>query len=133
MSLKYKCPECGIPLGFEGLCWRCRAKKHREEVDNWTDKEIEEKINQVIEKLKVSTEDNFYETDEYEIFQDLMTKGVYVEEFSKIAFEREIFYPSELYYKASDEVRDRLIEKIMNTKSSDEGGASYAVLCYDRR
>lgn len=59
MSLKYKCPECGIPLGFEGLCWRCRAKKHREEVDNWTDKEIEEKINQVIEKLKVSTEDNF--------------------------------------------------------------------------
>lgn len=20
MSLKYKCPECGTPLGFEGLC-----------------------------------------------------------------------------------------------------------------
>ena len=122
MNLKYRCPECGTPLGFEGLCWRCRAKKHREEVDNWTDKEIEEKINQVIEKLKVSTEDNFYETDEYEIFQDLMTKGIYVEEFSKTACEREIFYPSELYYKASDEVRDRLIEKILNTKSSDEGG-----------
>ena len=55
------------------------------------------------------------------IFQDLMTKGIYVEEVSKIACEREIFYPSELYYKASDEVRDRLIEKILNTKSSDEG------------
>ena len=122
MSLKYKCPECGTPLGFEGLCWRCRAKKHRDEVDNWTDKEIEEKINQVIEKLKVSTEDNFYETDEYEIFQDLMTRGIYVEEFSKTACEREIFYPSELYYKASSEVRDRLIEKILNTKSPNEGG-----------
>ena len=122
MNLKYRCPECRTPLGFEGLCWRCRAKKHREEVDNWTDKEIEEKINQVIERLKTSTEDNFYKTDEYEIFQDLMTKGIYVEEFSKIACEREIFYPSELYYKASDEVRDRLIEKIMNTKSANEGG-----------
>ena len=21
MSLKYKCSECGTPLGFEGLCW----------------------------------------------------------------------------------------------------------------
>ena len=40
MNLKYKCPECGTPLGFEGLCWRCRAKKHRDEVDNWTDKEL---------------------------------------------------------------------------------------------
>ena len=122
MSLKYKCPECGTPLGFEGLCWRCRAKKHRDEVDSWSDKEIEEKINQVIEKLKTSTEDNFYKTDERDIFQDLMTKGVYVEEFSKTACEREIFYPSELYYKASSEVRDRLIEKIMSTKSPNEGG-----------
>ena len=122
MSLKYKCQECGTPLGFGGLCWRCRAKKHREEVNSWTDKEIKEKINQVIERLKVSTEDNFYKTDEYEIFQDLMTRGIYVEEFSKTACEREIFYPSELYYKASSEVRDRLIEKILNTKSSDEGG-----------
>lgn len=31
MSLKYKCPECGTPLGFEGLCWHweyreCRKK-----------------------------------------------------------------------------------------------------------
>lgn len=121
MSLKYKCLECGTPLGFEGLCWKCRAKKHREEVDNWTDKEIEEKINQVMEKLKTSTEDNFYKTDEYDIFQDLMTKGIYVKEFSQIACEREIFYPSELYYKASDEVRDKLIEKILTTKSSEEG------------
>ena len=52
MSLKYKCPECGTPLGFEGLCWRCRAKHHREEVNNWTEDEIQKKINQVLERLK---------------------------------------------------------------------------------
>ncbi len=121
MNLKYKCPECGTPLGFEGLCWRCRAKKHRKEVDSWSDKEIEEKINQVIEKLKVSTEDNFYETDEYEVFQDLMTRGIYVEEFSKTASERDNFNTSELYYKSSKEVRYRLIEKIMSTKSPHGG------------
>ena len=25
MGLNYKCPECGTALGFEGLCWSCRA------------------------------------------------------------------------------------------------------------
>lgn len=122
MNLEYKCKECGTPLGFEGICWRCRAKLHREEVDNWTDKEIEEKINQVIEKLKISTEDEFYQTDERDIFEDLMTRGINIENISKVACEREIFYPSKLYYKASEEVRDKLIEKIMNTNSSNEGG-----------
>ena len=68
MSLKYKCPECGTPLGFEGLCWRCRAKHHREEVNNWTDEEIQKKINQIIERLKTSKEDEFYKTDECDIF-----------------------------------------------------------------
>lgn len=122
MSLKYKCPECGTPLGFEGLCWRCRAKHHREEVNSWTDEEIQEKINQVIERLKTSTEDNFYQTDECDIFQDLMTRGVDIEEISKVACERGIYYPSELYYKASEKVRDTIIEKIMSTKSADDGG-----------
>lgn len=122
MSLKYKCPECGTPLGFEGLCWRCRKRKHREEVNSWTEEEIQEKINQVIERLKISTEDEFYQTDECDIFQDLMTRGVNIEEISKVACEREIYYPSELYYKASEEVRDKIIEKIMSTKSADDGG-----------
>lgn len=122
MNLEYKCQECGTPLGFEGICWKCRAKHHREEVNNWTEDEIQEKINQVIEKLKTSTEDEFYQTDERDIFEDLMTRGINIENISKVACEREIFYPSELYYKASEEVRDILIEKIMSTKSDDDGG-----------
>jgi len=40
MGLNYKCPECGTALGFEGLCWSCRAKHHREEVNNWSLQEI---------------------------------------------------------------------------------------------
>ena len=49
MGLNYKCPECGTALGFEGLCWSCRAKHHREEVNNWSLQEIEEKKKQVIQ------------------------------------------------------------------------------------
>ncbi len=119
--MRYKCIECGTPLGFEGLCWACRAKHHREEVNNWTTQDIEEKKKLVIAKLKVSQEDEFYSTDEREIFDDLMTRGIYCKEIAKVACEREIYYPSELYYKAGEETINKLIEKLMATESKDEG------------
>ncbi len=25
-GLQYKCKECGTPLGFDGLCWKCRRR-----------------------------------------------------------------------------------------------------------
>ncbi len=123
MSLKYKCPECGTPLGFEGLCWHCRAKQYRKEVANWTAQEVEEKINQVLAKLRISTEDDFYSSKECEILDNLMTKGVVAKQIAEAACEREIFYPSHLYYKAGENVRDKLIEKIMTTKDSNEAGS----------
>ena len=120
MSLKYKCPECGTPLGFEGLCWKCRARHHREEVNNWTLDEIEEKKKQVIEKLK-NLDDEFYSTEEWDIFHDLMTVGADCKDIAEAALENEIFYPSELYYNATGEVTDKLIEKLMTSESSYEG------------
>ena len=29
MSLKYTCPICGTPLGYKGLCWKCRSEQER--------------------------------------------------------------------------------------------------------
>ena len=29
MSLKYTCPVCGTPLGYKGLCWKCRSEQER--------------------------------------------------------------------------------------------------------
>ncbi len=120
-GLKHACKECGIPLGFEGLCWKCRARHHREEINGWSEQEIERKKEEVIEKLKGSEEDEFYKTDECDIFRDLMTRGVDCNEISRAACEKEIYYPSALYYKADEEVRDKLIEKLMATKSADTG------------
>lgn len=120
-GLKHACKECGTPLGFEGLCWKCRARHHREEINGWSEQEIERKKEEVIEKLKGSEEDEFYKTDECDIFRDLMTRGVDCNEISRAACEKEIYYPSALYYKADEEVRDKLIEKLMATKSADTG------------
>ena len=110
----------GTALGFEGLCWSCRAKHHREEVNNWSLQEIEEKKKQVIEKLKVTEKDKFFSSDEYELFNDLMTRGIDCKEIARVACKREIYYPSELYYKADGEIRDKLIEKLMDGSDSYE-------------
>ena len=32
MELKYQCPVCGTPLGYQGLCWKCRAAQDPAEV-----------------------------------------------------------------------------------------------------
>lgn len=120
MRLKHKCPECGTSLGYEGLCWKCKARHHREEVNNWTLQEIEEKRKQVVEKLK-TLDDEFYKTDEWDIFHDLMTIGANCSDIAETALENNIFYPSELYYNASDKITNELIEKLMASESSDEG------------
>ena len=39
MSLKYTCPNCGTPLGYKGLCWKCKAEfAHQQYVrhSDWT-------------------------------------------------------------------------------------------------
>lgn len=120
MRLKHKCPECGTSLGYEGLCWKCKARHHREEVNNWTLQEIEEKRKQVVEKLK-TLDDEFYKTVEWDIFHDLMTIGANCSDIAETALENNIFYPSELYYNASDKITNELIEKLMASESSDEG------------
>lgn len=43
MSLKYTCPGCGTPLGYEGLCWKCKCERERNAALAWTPEQIAEK------------------------------------------------------------------------------------------
>lgn len=40
MKLKYQCPVCGTSLGYQGLCWKCRATQDRAEVAAWSHEKI---------------------------------------------------------------------------------------------
>ena len=31
MALDYKCTNCSREIGYEGLCWKCKAEKERNE------------------------------------------------------------------------------------------------------
>lgn len=51
MRLKYSCPGCGTPLGYEGLCWKCKAEQERNAAHNWTAEEIAQKQENLLHEL----------------------------------------------------------------------------------
>ena len=49
--LDHKCPSCGRQLGYEGLCWLCRAEKDRREAQAWTAEQIAEKQRKITQNI----------------------------------------------------------------------------------
>lgn len=122
MALNFKCKECGTPLGFDGICFSCRARLHRQEVAAWTAQDIAAKKQQIIADLNQATSKDFYKTNAADILKDLLTLGVDCRDIAKVACERQIYYPSAIYYHAEPYVRDQLIERLKSTDSANEGG-----------
>ena len=52
MSLKYTCPGCGIPLGYDGLCWKCKSEQERKAALTWTPEQIKEKQAALIRNIQ---------------------------------------------------------------------------------
>ena len=52
MSLKYTCPGCGTPLGYEGLCWKCKCEQERTTALAWTPEQIAEKQKNLIQNIR---------------------------------------------------------------------------------
>ena len=52
MSLKYTCPICGTPLGYKGLCWKCRSEQERKAALAWTPEQITEKQRNLIQNIQ---------------------------------------------------------------------------------
>lgn len=52
MSLKYTCPSCGTPLGYEGLCWKCKCEQERKTALAWTPEQIAENQRNLIQNIQ---------------------------------------------------------------------------------
>lgn len=125
MSLKYTCPVCGTPLGYEGLCWKCKSEKERREVLNWTEKEVEEKQKRLIQNIRRLEE---YEDPESTDFWNLLGyRDAVTPEIQRAALEAKVYYPSELYYKAPKDVGEGLISALLSAE--DPGEASNLMCC----
>lgn len=118
MKLNYNCPKCGTPLGYEGLCWKCKAEKERQEALAWTVEEIAAKQRALMDNLEALEE---FEDPEYTYFCNLLEyhDGI-TPAIQRKALEQEIYWPSELYYHAPEDVGEELCARLLRTESSRE-------------
>ena len=125
MSLKYTCPGCGTPLGYEGLCWKCKSEQERKAALAWTPEQITEKQRNLIQNIQrlADMEDPEF-TDFWQLlgYHDAITP-----EIQRAALAAEVFWPCEIYYHAPADVRDGLIQELLSTE--DSGAASNLMSC----
>lgn len=124
MALKYNCTICNRAIGYEGLCWKCKAEKERNEALNLTEEQIRERQKYLVEHLQeLGKRDN--PADKY--FWDCLSyHDIISEELQRAAVKEKIFYPAEIYYHAPEDVRDELISYLMAT---DDSGEASCLLC----
>ena len=125
MVLKYRCPHCGTPLGYEGLCWRCRAELAREEVLAWSEAEVQEKLaNVIMHAAKIA--DN-HEPEREDFWKLLSCRGIVSPALARAALAAEVYQPEALYYQAPPDVQDELIVRLLSAEEPSE--ASRLMCC----
>ena len=113
MSLKYVCPLCGTPLGYKGLCWKCKSAQEREAVLAWTPEQIKEKQDWLIQNIQRLAD---MEDPEFADFWHLLSYlDAITPEIQRAALSANIYYPCELYYSAPEDVRDGLISALLSS------------------
>lgn len=125
MGLKYNCPSCGTPLGYQGLCWKCKAKQNRQAVLAWTAEQLAEKQQSLIQNIHRLG--NMKEPEWTDFWCLLGYRDAVTPEIQRAAVEARIFWPAAVYYHAPADVRDALILVLLETKNPDE--ASRLMMC----
>ena len=125
MSLKYTCPGCGTPLGYDGLCWKCKCEQARKTALAWTTEQIAEKQKNLIQNIQRLADMEDPELTDF--WQLLGYRDAITPEIQRAALNAEVFDLSEIYYHAPADVRDGLIHALLSTK--DSGEASNLMCC----
>ena len=116
MSLKYTCPSCGTPLGYEGLCWKCKCEQERNAALAWMPEQIAEKQRNLIQNIqRLADMEDPEITDFWQLlgYHDAITP-----EIQRAALAAEVFWPCELYYHAPEDVRDALVAALLKAEYS---------------
>lgn len=120
MSLRYACPGCGTPLGYDGLYWKCKSEQDRKAALSWMLEQIAEKQKNLIQNIQRLGDMEGQELTDF--WQLLGHRDAITPEIQRAALAAEVFYPCELYYHAPDDVRDDLIAALLETDNSHEAG-----------
>ena len=125
MSLKYTCPGCGTSLGYQGLCWKCKAEQERKNVLAWTPEQIAQKQKSLIRNIQRLG--NMEDPEFTDFWQLLGYRDAITPEIQRAALMEKVFYPAEIYDRAPTDVRDGLIFALLSAE--DSGEASNLMCC----
>ena len=128
MRLKYNCPGCGIPLGYDGLCWKCKCEQERKNALAWTPEQIAEKQKNLTINIQRLVDMKDPECTGF--WQLLSYRDAITPEIQRSALAAEVFYPNELYYRAPEDVRDGLIAALLKTEDPHEAGNLMCCLAF---
>lgn len=116
--MKYQCPICGASLGYQGLCWKCRAEQERNAVLAWTDEEVEKKVQNIIahaERLEDWDSEEFRDACMLQAF-----RGVCPPELQRVVVQADIQSLERFCYHAPADVREMLIERLYQAEDAHE-------------
>ena len=131
MKLKYNCPGCGTPLGYEGLCWKCKCEQERNAALAWTPEQIAEKQRNLIQNIRRLAD---MEDPEFTDFWQLLGyRNAITPEIQRAALAAEVFYPNELYYHAPADVRDGLIAALLKNEDAHEAANLMCLLFCNKK
>ena len=128
MSLKYTCPGCGTPLGYDGLCWKCKCEQDRNAALAWKPGQIAEKQKNLIQNIQRLAD--MEDPERTDFWQLLGYRNAITPEIQRVALAAEVFWPCELYYHAPDDVRDGLIAALLKTEDSHKAGNLMCCLAF---
>ena len=118
MKFKYQCPNCGTPLRYEGLCWKCKSEQERQKVLAWTPEQIKEKQRSILQNIRALDE---MDSPEFTTFWNLLScHNAITPEIQRKALEENFFWTSEIYYRAPADVRDGLISALLHTDDANK-------------
>lgn len=123
MGEMYRCPVCGRELRYKGLCWQCEAERRRQGMEGWTPEQVQEKLKALLENLDRLKEDAW----DRDFWALLSYHDAITPELQRAALELELYYPCEIYYHAPEDVRDRLVQALLETE--DSRTASHLMCC----
>ena len=102
MSLKYTCQSCGTPLGYEGLCWKCKCEQERKTALAWTPEQIAENQRNLIQNIQRLGDMEDPELTDF--WQLLSYRDAITPEIQRAALTAGVFWPCEIYYRAPADV-----------------------------
>ncbi|MEC0090806.1 hypothetical protein [Paenibacillus macquariensis] len=119
----HQCQECGISIGFNGICYRCRNKNQREAYQAMNSEEVEKMVESIISNIETTGSWDQVSLDFNGLlgYHDINTARI-----AQAAFDKGIFYPAAIYRDASPEVRDQLLALLLDPVCEE---ANHLQLC----